>query len=116
MLIFAGALLLAKFHWILYVFGAFLLLTGVKMLLAAGKAPGPESSLLKLMGTAVQQTLSELALEVGAEQAWPWHPQGALAESPHAHSMERYAFLRAATIYGGSNEVQRNIVAQTLLA
>ncbi len=38
-LIFVGALLLAKFHWILYVFGAFLLLTGVKMLLAAGKAP-----------------------------------------------------------------------------
>ena len=38
-LIFAGALLLAKFHWILYVFGAFLLLTGVKMLMAAGKAP-----------------------------------------------------------------------------
>ena len=38
-LIFAGALLLAKFHWILYVFGAFLLLTGVKMIMAAGKAP-----------------------------------------------------------------------------
>ncbi|MGO1070943.1 TerC family protein [Lysobacter sp. CA199] len=38
-LIFAGALLLAKFHWILYVFGAFLVITGVKMLLAAGKAP-----------------------------------------------------------------------------
>jgi tellurite resistance protein TerC len=33
-LIFAGALLLAKFHWILYVFGAFLLLTGAKMLRA----------------------------------------------------------------------------------
>lgn len=42
LLIFAGALLLAKFHWILYVFGAFLLLTGVKMLLAAGKAPDLE--------------------------------------------------------------------------
>ena len=38
-LIFAGALLLAKFHWILYVFGAFLLLTGIKMIMAAGKAP-----------------------------------------------------------------------------
>ena len=38
-LIFAGALLLAKFHWILYVFGAFLLLTGVKMIMAAGQAP-----------------------------------------------------------------------------
>jgi tellurite resistance protein TerC len=43
-MIFAGALLLAKFHWILYVFGAFLLLTGVKMLLAAGKAPDLEKN------------------------------------------------------------------------
>lgn len=39
LLIFAGALLLAKFHWILYVFGLFLLVTGVKMLLAAGQSP-----------------------------------------------------------------------------
>ena len=38
-LIFAGAFLLAKFHWILYVFGLFLLLTGIKMIMAAGKAP-----------------------------------------------------------------------------
>jgi len=41
-MIFAGALLLAKFHWILYVFGAFLLLTGLKMLWAAGKEPDLE--------------------------------------------------------------------------
>lgn len=38
-LIFAGALLLAKFHWILYVFGAFLVFTGIKMLMAAGQSP-----------------------------------------------------------------------------
>jgi len=38
-LIFAGAALLAKFHWLLYAFGAFLLLTGVKMWFAAGKEP-----------------------------------------------------------------------------
>jgi tellurite resistance protein TerC len=38
-LIFVGALLLSEFHWILYVFGLFLLLTGVKMLLFAGKEP-----------------------------------------------------------------------------
>jgi len=38
-LIFVGAALLARFHWLLYVFGAFLLLTGAKMLLSAGKAP-----------------------------------------------------------------------------
>lgn len=43
-LIFAGALLLAKFHWILYLFGAFLLFTGIKMALAAGKEPDLESN------------------------------------------------------------------------
>lgn len=41
-LIFAGAALLAHFHWLLYVFGAFLLLTGVKMWFAAGKEPDLE--------------------------------------------------------------------------
>jgi tellurite resistance protein TerC len=43
-LIFAGALLLAKFHWILYLFGAFLLLTGIKMMLAASKEPDLEAN------------------------------------------------------------------------
>ncbi len=38
-LIFIGAWALSKFHWVLYVFGAFLVVTGVKMLLAAGKSP-----------------------------------------------------------------------------
>ena len=43
-LIFAGALLLSKFHWILYVFGAFLLFTGFKMWRAAGEEPNLESN------------------------------------------------------------------------
>ena len=43
-LIFAGALLLARFHWILYVFGAFLLLTGIKMWRAAGSPPSLEGN------------------------------------------------------------------------
>ena len=38
-LIFVGAALLAKFHWLLYLCGAFLLLTGIKMWFAAGKEP-----------------------------------------------------------------------------
>ena len=38
-LIFVGAALLAKFHWLLYLFGVFLLLTGIKMWFAAGKEP-----------------------------------------------------------------------------
>jgi tellurite resistance protein TerC len=38
-LILAGGWLLATFHWVLYVFGAFLVITGIKMWFAAGKAP-----------------------------------------------------------------------------
>jgi alkylation response protein AidB-like acyl-CoA dehydrogenase len=54
-------------------------------------------------------------VEIGAEQAWPWHAHGALADSDHAHAMERYAFLRAATIYGGSDEVQKTVLARSML-
>ncbi|KFA38050.1 TerC family protein [Xanthomonas vasicola] len=43
-MIFAGSMLLAKFHWLLYVFGAFLLLTGIKMWFSAGKEPDLESN------------------------------------------------------------------------
>ena len=43
-MIFAGAVLLTKFHWLLYVFGVFLLFTGIKMWLAAGKAPDLEAN------------------------------------------------------------------------
>ena len=43
-LIFVGALLLAKFHWILYLFGAFLLFTGIKMWRAAGELPSLEGN------------------------------------------------------------------------
>ncbi|KAF1719921.1 TerC family protein [Pseudoxanthomonas wuyuanensis] len=41
-LIFIGAALVARFHWVLYLFGAFLLLTGIKMWLAAGQTPDLE--------------------------------------------------------------------------
>lgn len=83
---------------------------------AAGKAPGPESSLLKSMGTAVQQTLSELDVELAAELAWPWHDKGEFGQGRFAHAMPRYCFSRAATIYGGSDEVQKNVLAKMLLA
>ena len=56
-LIFAGAFLLAKFHWILYVFGAFLLLTGIKMIMAAGQAPDLDKNpLLRWLTAHVQMT------------------------------------------------------------
>jgi tellurite resistance protein TerC len=40
----SGAALLHRFHWVIYVFGAFLVLTGVKLLLARGAVPHPERS------------------------------------------------------------------------
>ena len=43
-LIFIGAALIAQFHWLLYVFGLFLLVTGAKMLWAAGKEPDMENN------------------------------------------------------------------------
>ncbi|CAD7731002.1 Putative membrane-bound redox modulator Alx [Xanthomonas hydrangeae] len=43
-MIFAGSVLLTKFHWLLYVFGAFLLLTGIKMWFSAGKEPDLEAN------------------------------------------------------------------------
>lgn len=45
-LIFVGAALLAQFHWLLYVFGAFLLLTGFKMWFAAGKEPDLDNNVV----------------------------------------------------------------------
>jgi tellurite resistance protein TerC len=44
LLIFVGAALIARFHWILYLFGLFLLATGIKMLWAAGKEPSLEQN------------------------------------------------------------------------
>lgn len=45
-LIYIGAVLIAEFHWILYVFGLFLLLTGVKMLVFANHKPDLEKNLI----------------------------------------------------------------------
>ena len=74
-LIFAGAFLLAKFHWILYVFGAFLLLTGIKMISAAGKAPDLEQNpVLRWLTAHVQMTRgyhgSALSLREGSKRLY----------------------------------------------
>jgi tellurite resistance protein TerC len=44
-MIFAGTALLARFHWLIYVFGAFLVVTGVKLFLTRKDTPHPENSL-----------------------------------------------------------------------
>jgi len=85
--------------------------------LSAGDTPGPEASLLKIKGTEIQQSLQELRMQtIGAYS-------GSLQIDQYQNDLHRqgsgsrraYMYGRAATIYGGSNEVQRNVIAKAVL-
>ena len=91
---------------------------------AVGKAPGPESSFLKVRGTEVQQAIDALTMEAAGYYALPFVPgQYDLefpAEEKIGHGAEtasslRYFNNRKASIYGGSNEIQKNIIAKHVL-
>ena len=79
---------------------------------ADGK-PHPASSVLKLKGTELQQAVSELAVDL----AGPLSLASGSASVPGwaALSAPTYLNLRKASIYGGSNEIQRQIIAGTIL-
>ncbi len=78
------------------------------------KAPGPEASILKVKGTELQQAISELILQAVGPYALPF--MGAAPGPAHAaNRAAQYLNLRKLSIYGGSNEIQKNIVAQMIL-
>ena len=79
-----------------------------------GRAPGAESSVLKIRGSEIQQQILELAMDVMGENALEWFNQDAV---PPLEQWVPSAFnyARATTIYGGSNEIQKNIIAKYLL-
>ena len=81
-----------------------------------GRAPGAESSILKLAGTELGQEITELAMDAlgPAQQAWFDAPEGAIEEYQRWIASE-FNYLRASTIYGGSNEIQKNIIAKHIL-
>ncbi|EDP66072.1 acyl-CoA dehydrogenase-like protein [alpha proteobacterium BAL199] len=90
----------------------------------AGKPPGPEASFLKIKGTEVQQGLTELLVEAVGPYAAPFQPeafrQDNWNEEPvgpdYAPALAPLYFnWRKASIYGGSNEIQKNIIAKTVL-
>jgi acyl-CoA dehydrogenase len=95
----------------------------VQLALASGQPTGAASSQLKVMGTEAQQAIDVLAIEALGIYAAPWQPElremgsnekpVGLAET----NLFMPGFLdnRAATIYGGSSEVQRNILAKLAL-
>jgi alkylation response protein AidB-like acyl-CoA dehydrogenase len=83
---------------------------------ADGK-PHPASSVLKLKGTELQQAVSELVVDL----AGPGSLASAAGDDSDLPEWSRratpvYLNLRKASIYGGSNEVQRQIIAKTILA
>ena len=81
---------------------------------AEGGAPGGESSILKLRGTAMQQKLAELNLEMAGEHAAAWGGTQ-VGESYARTVMGGYLGGRASTIYGGASEVQKDVIAKNVL-
>jgi alkylation response protein AidB-like acyl-CoA dehydrogenase len=78
---------------------------------ASGQAPGTQSSILKLQGTLVLQRLTELFIECAGPQALPYCPE----EGGFSQEMSTYLIGRSASIAGGTNEVQRDIIAKRVL-
>src|SRR6201996_181260 len=86
---------------------------------AKGQMAGPESSILKIRGTEIQQRITELTLEAIGYYAYPNErgfssnefigPDYAIGQAGH------YFNMRKTSIYGGSNEIQRNIIAKAVL-
>jgi alkylation response protein AidB-like acyl-CoA dehydrogenase len=81
---------------------------------ADGK-PSPASSVLKLRGSQLQQTATELLVEVAGADALPYEADGIASPEWAQHAAPHYLNYRKTSIYGGSNEVQRTIIASTIL-
>ncbi len=81
-----------------------------------GHAPGAESSVLKIVGTEMQQETLELAMDAMGHNAMGWldSPEDALPSYQQAIASQ-FNYARAATIYGGSNEIQKNIISKQML-
>jgi alkylation response protein AidB-like acyl-CoA dehydrogenase len=90
---------------------------------AEKRAPGPEASLLKIKGTEIQQALTELMVQAVGPYALPFRIealsglfQGERAGPDYAAPLAAtYCNMRKASIYGGSNEIQKNIITQMIL-
>src|SRR6266436_5868784 len=94
--------------------------------LSASKAAGqqdPLSAVLKLKGTELLQATSELVMDTGGPLSMPdWAQElAALSNEPElgplwaTEATRSYLMLRAASIYGGTNEIMKNIVSKAVL-
>ena len=100
--------------------------------LSAGEPPGAESSMMKILYTELSQRLTELSVEAIGAYAAPYQPHtgspggpvpgyqppqdGSAVGPEHSWSVtSKYLNNRAASIYAGTNEIQRNILAKSVL-
>ncbi len=83
----------------------------------SGQPPGADVSMLKIKGTEIQQALTELAMQAVGPLAQPFRAVGGEAgfDGFTASLAPRYCNFRKTTIYAGSNEIQRNIIAKATL-
>jgi pimeloyl-CoA dehydrogenase large subunit len=83
--------------------------------------PNPASSILKLKGSQIQQQLTELVMEVVGPYAMPFQRdfdgrnEATIGPDYATEAAPMYFNYRKVSIYGGSNEIQRNIVAKAIL-
>ena len=80
--------------------------------------PDPASSILKIKGSEIQQTITELLLEITGPFALPYAPEkdGSNEMADWATTIApAYFNYRKTSIYGGSNEIQRNIITKAVL-
>ncbi len=80
-----------------------------------GRAPGPESSILKIRGSEILQEAFTLAMEVMGHNSLSWFNEPGIVPDIEASVASAYNYTRATTIYGGSNEIQRNVIAKLIL-
>ena len=90
---------------------------------AERRAPGPEASILKIKGTEIQQAITELLAQAVGPYALPLRRE-AMAAGYQGDAVgpfysvalaANYLNMRKLSIYGGSNEIQKNIISQMIL-
>jgi len=85
--------------------------------LRGGRAPGADVSMLKITGTEIQQALTELMMQAAGPLAAAFAPTDDAVgfDAFTAALAPRYCNFRKTSIYAGSNEIQRNIIAKLSL-
>ena len=78
-----------------------------------GRTPGPATSIFKMYGTELQQDKSSLFVEMRGTQGLGWDGDG--FNRREIEDTRTFLANRAASIYSGSNEIQRNIIAKRVL-